>query len=211
MTNIYRFVSYIVGIVLLSLGSVITIKSGLGVSPITTLPYAITMVTNKSIGMTSAILFSIYVFIQILLLKRDFKQIQFLQILFAILFGQIVNLFNSFIVFSSDKLIVNLPIFLIGVVCTAMGVTLTINANLVPVAPDGLTQVIGKRFNKPFGKMKVYFDATVIIVAIMVLVLSGKAITGIGIGTLISALVTGGLVDRFSNMIKKGEINHEFS
>lgn len=210
MTNIHRFISYIAGIVLLSLGSVMAIKAGLGVSPITTLPYAISMISSISVGMASAILFTVYVLIQILLLKRDFKPIQTLQILFAILYGQIVNLFNSIINFNSDKFIINLPIFLISLVFTAIGITLTINANLVPVAPDGLTQAIAKRFNKPFGKIKVCFDATIVIVAIIVLILSGKSIAGIGIGTVISALATGILVDKFSNILKGGN-NYEFS
>ena len=90
-----RFIRYLFGMLILALGSVVAIKSGLGVSPITSLPFGITNVTNISIGTASAILYSSYVGIQFVILKRDFKKLQLLQIVFAILFGSIVNFFNG--------------------------------------------------------------------------------------------------------------------
>ena len=97
MKSINRIIIYICGIFLLALGGVLAIKSNLGASPVSSLPLSISKVSSISLGTAAAILFTIYVGMQIILLKRDFKMIQLLQIVFAILFGQIMNFFNLII------------------------------------------------------------------------------------------------------------------
>ena len=98
MKSINRIIIYICGIFLLALGGVLAIKSNLGASPVSSLPLSISKVSSISLGTAAAILFTIYVGMQIILLKRDFKMIQLLQIVFAILFGQIMNFFNLIII-----------------------------------------------------------------------------------------------------------------
>ncbi|WP_196000164.1 hypothetical protein [Clostridium sp. 1001271B_151109_B4] len=90
MKNINRIVIYICGIFLLVLGGVLAIKSNLGESPVSSLSLSISKVSSISLGTAAAILFTIYVGIQIIILRKDFKVIQLLQIIFAILFGQIM-------------------------------------------------------------------------------------------------------------------------
>ena len=88
MKNANRIAIYICGIFLLALGGVLAIKSNLGASPVSSLPLSISKVTSISLGRAAAILFIIYVGIQILILRRDFKIVQLLQIIFAILFDE---------------------------------------------------------------------------------------------------------------------------
>ena len=145
MKRINRIVIYIGGIVLLALGGVLAIKSNLGASPISSLPLSISKVSRISLGTAAAILFTIYVVIQILILKRDFKKIQLLQIVFAILFGQIMNFFNSIITININNFYSRILICILSFFITAFGVVFTITANIVPVAPDGLAQVISKK------------------------------------------------------------------
>ena len=103
MKNANRIAIYICGIFLLALGGVLAIKSNLGASPVSSLPLSISKVTSISLGRAAAILFIIYVGIQILILRRDFKIVQLLQIIFAILFGQIMNFFNAIININVDS------------------------------------------------------------------------------------------------------------
>ena len=75
MKNANRIAIYICGIFLLALGGVLAIKSNLGASPVSSLPLSISKVTSISLGRAAAILFIIYVGIQILILRRDFSSI----------------------------------------------------------------------------------------------------------------------------------------
>lgn len=202
MKRINRIVIYIGGIVLLALGGVLAIKSNLGASPISSLPLSISKVSRISLGTAAAILFTIYVVIQILILKRDFKKIQLLQIVFAILFGQIMNFFNSIITININNFYSRILICILSFFITAFGVVFTITANIVPVAPDGLAQVISKKAKIDFGKAKIYFDCTVVVLAVSILLLNSKGLEGLGIGTILSALLVGRIVAYINKNLK---------
>lgn len=203
MRQVNRVISYILGLFFISLGSVLAIKSGLGVSPISSLPFSINKVVGVSIGTASTILFCIYVGIQIILLKRDFKVLQLLQVVFAVLFGQSVDFLNRAIYISLDSIYFKLILCIISIFIIALGVTLTLSAKIVPVAPDGLAQVISIKTNKEFGKIKVYFDCTVVMLSIILLIYSGKGLEGIGLGTILSAIFVGKVVLLINKNLQK--------
>ena len=202
MKNINRIVIYICGIFLLALGGVLAIKSNLGASPISSLPLSISKVSRISLGTAAAILFTIYVGIQILILKRDFKKIQLLQIVFAILFGQIMNFFNIIININIDNFYSRIFICILSFFITAFGVVFTITANIVPVAPDGLAQVISKKARIDFGKAKIYFDSSVVVLSVSILLVNSKGLEGLGIGTILSALLVGRIVAYINKNLK---------
>lgn len=202
MKNINRIVIYICGIFLLALGGVLAIKSNLGASPISSLPLSISKVSRISLGTAAAILFTIYVGIQILILKKDFKKIQLLQIVFAILFGQIMNFFNIIININIDNFYSRIFICILSFFITAFGVVFTITANIVPVAPDGLAQVISKKARIDFGKAKIYFDSSVVVLSVSILLVNSKGVEGLGIGTILSALLVGRIVAYINKNLK---------
>ena len=201
MKSINRIVIYICGIFLLALGGVLAIKSNLGASPISSLPLSISKVSRISLGTAAAILFTIYVGIQILILKRDFKKIQLLQIVFAILILK-VPVGRTIINININNLYIRIFICILSFFITAFGVVCTITANIVPVAPDGLAQVISKKAKIDFGKAKIYFDCIVVVLSVSILLVNSKGLDGLGIGTILSALLVGRIVVYINKNLK---------
>lgn len=193
MKNTNRIAIYICGIFLLALGGVLAIKSNLGASPVSSLPLSISKVTSISLGRAAAILFIIYVGIQILILRRDFKIVQLLQIM---------NFFNAIININIDSFYIRIVICILSFFITAFGVTFTITANIVPVAPDGLAQVISKKAKIEFGKAKIYFDCVVVALSVGILLINNKGLDGLGIGTVLSALLVGRIVAYINKNLK---------
>lgn len=202
MKSINRIIIYICGIFLLALGGVLAIKSNLGASPVSSLPLSISKVSSISLGAAAAILFTIYVGMQIILLKRDFKMIQLLQIVFAILFGQIMNFFNLIININVDSFYIRIFICILSFFITSLGIVFTITADIVPVAPDGLSQAISKKARIDFGKAKIYFDCVIVILSGSILLFNGKGLDGLGIGTILSALLVGRIVAYINKSLK---------
>ena len=193
MKNANRIAIYICGIFLLALGGVLAIKSNLGASPVSSLPLSISKVTSISLGTAAAILFIIYVGIQILILRRDFKIVQLLQTM---------NFFNAIININVDSFYIRIVICILSFFITAFGVTFTITANIVPVAPDGLAQVISKKAKIEFGKAKIYFDCVVVALSVGILLINNKGLDGLGIGTVLSALLVGRIVAYINKNLK---------
>lgn len=90
--------------------------------------------------------------------------------------------------------------FIIGEVCMSLAFAIFMQLDLGMTALDAVLVKIKGRLNIPYSYAKIATD--------ILLVLTGTLLGGVfGIGTIISALVTGILVERFGKMIKRVEEN----
>ncbi|WP_221701525.1 DUF6198 family protein [Clostridium sp. K12(2020)] len=111
-----------------------------------------------------------------------------------IFYDHIINVENFYI---------RILICILSFFITAFGVIFTITANIMPVAPDRLAQAISKKANIDFGKAKIYFDCVVVALSIAILILNNKGLDGLGIGTILSALLVGRIVAYINKKMKQ--------
>ena len=191
------------GIVVLSFGVVLNTKTGLGVSATMSVPYVISSIWHLNLGNVTTTVFIIYVFIQLLLARKELGWIVLLQIPFSWLFGRYTNLFNASINFSNDLLYQQLLLLIVAIILTSLGVVLTVTMNFVPNAADGLIQAVSIRFKKPFGLAKNILDILSVLVASVIgLIFLGKIIA-VGLGTLLSALLIGRCITLINHILRE--------
>lgn len=89
-----RIVLYFAGIAILSLGVVLNIKTNLGTAALNVIPYVISNTTPVSLGTAVFVLYSIFVIVQ-LVLKKKIDILTILQLPMSLLFGRLVDLFNT--------------------------------------------------------------------------------------------------------------------
>ena len=82
-----RIPAYVIGLLIMTLGVAISVKSNLGVSPVSSIPYTITCVVGLEMGKATILFHAVLVLLQILLLRRAFQAKNLLQIFAGILFG----------------------------------------------------------------------------------------------------------------------------
>lgn len=186
-----RLVVYLVGIVVLCMGVVLNTKTGLGTSAMSTIPFAMQRIEGISLGTASVVIYSIFVVIQLVLARRiDVKVL--VQVPVSLLFGVGIDFFDM-IVFpgQAQGMLDGIPMLFVAIVLTALGITLVVSANLVPVATDGLVKALSSFFRWEFGKAKLAFDATCLCVTLMYSVARVGHPVGIGLGTILAVLFTG--------------------
>ncbi len=202
---IRRILVYVAGMFILALGVSFSIKSSLGVSPMNSLPYVISQVIGVDMGIITTLVFSSYVVIQIALLRRDFKLKNLLQIVVASLFGTFVSITNRLLgmpaptTYPVQLIFLAISLFLIG-----LGIMLYLVGDLVPQPPEGLVMTISQKLNKPFSTVKVFFDCTVVSVALLISFSSGHGMMGVREGTLIAALGIGKIIGFLSKWLRPG-------
>lgn len=80
----------------MAFGVSISIRSGLGTTPIPSVPYVYNIVFPKlTVGTLTVLLNVFFVFLQIVILKRDYQIIQLLQIPVVVVFGWFVDVHLS--------------------------------------------------------------------------------------------------------------------
>ena len=87
-----RVFNYVFGLYLITLGVAFSIKSGLGSSPVSSIPYALDLIWLIEIGIATFLFHAFLVFIEWILLREYFKKKHFLQVFVGVLFG----IFTSF-------------------------------------------------------------------------------------------------------------------
>ena len=196
---------YVLGLFILALGVSISVKSNLGVSPVSSLAYVLSLIFPVKMGYFTMGVFISFILVQFLLLGKEFKITSSLQVLCSVVFGYFVNFSNALL--SSIEVPENLPVRLFLAVLSAavcgLGIFLYVGARVMPLPAEGLTEVISVKVEKPFSKVKVIFDLVMLLVSVLFSLFFLDSIRGIGVGTLISALLIGKFVGIFSVFLKE--------
>lgn len=207
-----RFVVYLIGLYIMALGMSMLIASGLGTSPVSTWTYVMSLNTSLSVGTWTFILSIILIIGQCFLLRKDGLLREWyniaLQLPFALLFGAFID-FNLAIVsyiplpYYWTKLI----LLILGVVVQSYGIMLEVKSNVTMTSAEAFVNYASYRFNCQFGKLKVWFDISLVMLAIMFSIffsiiydspVISQLLEVVREGTLIAALSTGLCVAYYS-------------
>lgn len=184
---------YAVGLLFMAFGVAFSVNSGLGVSPVNSLPYVVSLVLGVDMGSCVIGVFSFYVLVQILIYRRDFKWVNLTQILFSTLFGYFVDFAKAVVGdFALPTYPGQLIMLAVSMVLVALGVCLYMDAGLVNMPMEGMTNAIAERIvKKPFHDVKVAVDCLAVAAAILLSFVGLGGLEGIREGTLLCALLVG--------------------
>lgn len=191
-----RIICNILGLFLLALGIAASVRSNLGSSPVASLPYMLNLTTGLEFGTATTACMCFYVFLQLLILRRDFKLSILLQIVVGFVFGYmntcavwIVSLFPA-----PQGIVMRLFCTCIGFVVGGFGVWLYSSANVIQMPTEGLCMIIAEKLNKPFHIIKIFFDITNVVLAGLFCLIFIRSLGSVGIGTVIIAVMLGTMV-----------------
>lgn len=185
---------YCLGLLALAFAITIAANSSLGISPVSSLPYALSQVLNISLGTSSTGVYTVYILAQMALNKK-FQPLLLLQLVFATIFGYFLDAAKWIIGdFMLPTYFGQLAMLAVSIVLLSASLVLYIDVELTPMPAEGLIACIAGKLGKPFSKIKTPFDCiSVLTASLLCLVFLGK-ITGIREGTVLIALLTGKLM-----------------
>lgn len=70
----YRYSFYMVGLLILALGLTLNTKAGLGVSPIISVPYSLSLIFGFNFGNMTLVFYCVFVLIQIIIHMLQYRQ-----------------------------------------------------------------------------------------------------------------------------------------
>ena len=200
---IKRIGSFVIGLFIMSLGVAFSIVSTLGTTPISSISYSLALITNINIGITTFIFNAALIFIQMIILRSKFRKKRLLQFINCVLFGYFTDLalyLVSFIPF--DNSIMMCVLFLvISIILTAFGIFVYMPANIAPLPGEGCVEAVAIVTDWRFSTIKIGFDATMVIVSLIMCGLWYTNIFGaVNVGTIISAFMVGFTLRQISNL-----------
>ena len=188
-----RLLQYFIGLLIMTLGVAVSVKAGLGVSPISSVPYTITVVSGMDLGLSTAIFSIIAALLEIPILRRKYRAKNLLQIPVSFLFGIFMTSCVRVVRFIPDpaNFSVKFILMLFSTVIVATGVFLYLTAELIPLPTEGFLLSITEVTSFRFSTLKIIGDVTMVVISLTTCLIAIHAFGSIGIGTIVSAFLVG--------------------
>lgn len=192
MNKLKRYVIFLIGLFVNSLGVSLITKASLGTSPISSIPYVLSLSFPFTLG-NFTIFFSIFlILLQLLILRKNFKLEHVLQIPVSIIFGYFIDLTMLLFAWVNPQVyIMKIIYLLIGCLILGFGVYMEVLADVVMLPGESFVRAIVLTWKTNFGTTKICFDVSMsAIAAILSFVFTGR-LNGVREGTIIAALLVG--------------------
>ncbi|MFS0655964.1 YczE/YyaS/YitT family protein [Bacillus sp. 179-C3.3 HS] len=190
-----KYVFYIVGVLLLTLGISLTIQSNLGTSPFDALLVGLSVNVGLTVGSWEVIVALILICCNAFL-KRKRPEVLGLVTAFITGIGIDMWLFLLHNLITPERWLSKLICFGIGLVVIGLGTAIYLQTNFAPIPIDRLTLIIQEltRTNMLFSRTFIY-----LLFFIMAIIFSGP----IGIGTVLTVCLGGLILNCFMPITKK--------
>lgn len=203
--TVKRYILLVISLFFSALGVAVTKHGELGVSPISSVPNVLSYkFSSLSLGTWLIIWNCILIVGQVLILRRNFKIIQLLQIPISLLFGYFTD-FGSWLVsvIPVDLYVMRLVMVILGVIILGFGISLSVISNVVMNSGEAFVKAISDVRDKNFGNVKIALDISYVVLAVILsLLFFDFKIVGTREGTVISAVCTGMVVKFFIRLLK---------
>ena len=179
----FKWILYLVGISILTLGIVLMIKSNLGTSPLDALLVALTYKVGLSIGAWEVLISLVIVGINAIITMR---KPQILGLMTALITGTFIDVWMLILkeLNISQTFGIQFIHFSIGLIITSFGTAIYLRTNFAPIPLDNLMLIITDKMKKSiqFSKSLIY-----ILVLLLAFLMNGP----IGLGTILTACLGG--------------------
>ena len=197
---IYRYMWFTIGVMINSFGIALITKATLGTSPISSLPYVLSFRFPFTLGQLSFVMNMLFIAAQAVLLRKEFEPIQLLQIAVNVVFSAAIDVSMSLLSWlEPSNILTQLITLVLGCAVLGVGISIEVAPGVIMVPGEGLVKAISTVFNKRFGTTKIMFDVTLVAIALVLSLIFFHRLQGLGVGTIISALIVG----RFVNLYNK--------
>ena len=194
----------LLGIIFMSFGICLISAVHLGTTPISSLPWALSKICDLTFGTTTFLCNIAFLMIQILLLRKEFSKLNFLQIPLVFLFSVFTDFWMWVLAdLTCDTYWVLFLLSLIGNLFLALGVAFEVRSKSIPLPGEGLVIAVSVVSRQPFYRIKIGNDVTMVILAATLGFFCLHEIYGIREGTLISAFLVGFLVKFISRFLDR--------
>lgn len=202
MNKLKRYIIFLVGLFVNSLGVSLITKANLGTSPISSIPYVLSLNFPLTLGNFTIIFSILLIILQLFILRKNFKLEHLLQIPISILFGYFIDL--TMLLFSfvnPTAYIAKLIYLLIGCVILGFGVYMEVLADVAMLPGESFVRAIVQTWHREFGSTKVCFDVSMAVIAATLSFILAHRLDGVREGTVIAALLVGFLARQFGRLL----------
>ncbi len=192
-----------IAVIINTLGVVLMLKSGAGISAISSVPYAFNVVfPSLSLG-TWTYIFQTTLILLLMLLRHRFVFSYLFSFLVGFVFGVFMDIHETWIMALPSSPALNILYFIMSYVLISFGIAVSNRCRLPIIPTDLFPRELEMITKVPYSKVKISFDLICLaITALLTYVFTGR-IMGLGIGTVAAAFTMGKAISLIGKQIDK--------
>ena len=199
---IKRYIFLLAGLFVNGLGVSFITKAGLGTSPITSIPYTLSLGFTPTVGMFTLVFNIFLVILQVILLRRNFQLQNLLQLPIIALFSFFIDLTMSLLGFiQPETYAMKVVSLIVGCLILGFGVFMEMVANVAMLPGEATVRAVSDVFSTDFGKTKIAFDSSMTVIAAIMSFIMFKHLDGVREGTIVAAILVGFVARLFKKYI----------
>lgn len=214
-----RYLIMIPGVFLLSFGIAVVTKAGLGTSPISSIPFSLSMIIPRfTMGNYTIAINALLVLAQAILLRNktgaDMGRGSGRAISAGDVAGQlIISFFMGYMVdlslwllqwFAPSVYVIRVVSAFAGSFIMAIGISIQLKANVAMAPGDAFTRALSIVVKQPFGRIKLICDSSMVAISAILCIVFLHNLAGVREGTVICALTTGNVIRFLRKYVIKG-------
>ena len=199
---IKRYIFLLAGLFVNGLGVSFITKAGLGTSPITSIPYTLSLGFTPTVGMFTLVFNIFLVILQVILLRRNFQLQNLLQLPIIALFSFFIDLTMSLLGFMQpETYAMKVVSLIVGCLILGFGVFMEMVANVAMLPGEATVRAVSDVFSTDFGKTKIAFDSSMTVIAAILSFIMFRHLDGVREGTIVAAILVGFITRLFKKYI----------
>jgi len=189
-----RVCFYALGITLLAIGLTLNTASGLGATPVITMPLTISEAWGFDYAVVVFCMYCCFALMQFLLNggKQPIKAL--IQISFSFIISVLLSIFSKIIHIEPNSWGESLFILFCAIIACATGIFMMLHMDLISNPADVFANTIARMLGKEPGIGKNILDCSCVVISACIALAAGISLHNIGIGTLISAICVGRVI-----------------
>lgn len=198
--TVKRLILYISGIFILAIGINISKMAGLGISPISSIPYTWELISGMELGKATTIIYIFLMALQIILLRKNYKVKNLLQILSTYVLSFFITYTSTdYFLFWLSKpnfYIIQLAYLVTSIIIIGIGVSMLLIPNIMPMPAEGLCGAIVtlSKDKIKFSTAKIMVDISMVTISAILSIIFLGGLKSVREGTILAAIFVGKVV-----------------
>lgn len=200
--KIKRYILVVLGFMIVGTGCAFTVKANVGIGAWDALAKSTSDIVGIEVGTAGMIFNCCCVLGQIIVLRKEFRPIQLLQIPLSVVLGAVINIvYYHLLVFPFDSFIGGIIMYTLATEVCALGVSIVMLLDEVTFALEGFCMALTKILPFKFSSIRQSVDVITIIVICIITFIYHISLS-VGVGTIIGMLVFGPSLGIFMKVFK---------
>ena len=194
---VYRYLLFLIGLFIASMGVAFSTKAGLGTSPVASVPYSVSLVSDAlTFGGWLNLLSLIQIIIQVILMKGRCNYIEIgIQTILAFVYGYLTN-FSCYLIkgITANTYLLQFAFMAAGCFILALGIWIQLKGAVAMLPGEAMNRAISMVTGLKYENIKIFFDVLYILISAGICLLFLGKLAGVREGSIIAAVAVGNII-----------------